>query len=153
MRDDELEEKVNKVSEGPTALSEPEVLELCDVAKEVLHQERNVEEVAAPVTVVGDVHGQLHDLLELFELAGKAPDTNYLFLGDYVDRGYQSVRSNEKQGQTIERNVRGQCERWSSRAGGNGDSRCAAQSEASKAGNAGAWEPREPTNNASVRIL
>lgn len=42
--------------------------------------------VRAPVVVVGDTHGQFHDLMEIFKIAGNAPDTNFLFLGDYVDR-------------------------------------------------------------------
>ena len=45
--------------------------------------ESNVQPVAAPVTVCGDIHGQWHDLMELYRIGGSAPDTNYLFMGDY----------------------------------------------------------------------
>lgn len=72
-------------------LTKKEVFDLCDKAKEILSKEENVQPVKCPVTVCGDIHGQHHDLMELFKIAGKPPDTNFLFLGDYVDRGYFSV--------------------------------------------------------------
>lgn len=44
-------------------------------------RESNVVHIAAPVTVVGDIHGQFYDLIEIFKIGGFCPDTNYLFLG------------------------------------------------------------------------
>ena len=74
-------------------LPEEEVKDLCSKAKELFIKEPNIQIVHCPVTVCGDIHGQFHDLLELFKVGGYAPDTNYLFLGDYVDRGCFSVES------------------------------------------------------------
>ncbi|RMZ84747.1 hypothetical protein DV737_g1077, partial [Chaetothyriales sp. CBS 132003] len=74
-------------------LSETDVSRLCDRAREVLQEESNVQPVKCPVTVCGDIHGQFHDLMELFRIGGPNPDTNYLFMGDYVDRGYYSVET------------------------------------------------------------
>ena len=74
-------------------LPEEEVKDLCSKAKEIFIKEPNIQIVHCPVTVCGDIHGQYHDLLELFKVGGYAPDTNYLFLGDYVDRGCFSVES------------------------------------------------------------
>jgi hypothetical protein len=78
------------------SLTELEIKLLCEKAREILLEESNVQMVRCPVTICGDVHGQLHDLIELFRIAGQAPDTNYLFMGDYVDRGYYSVRQKER---------------------------------------------------------
>ncbi|KAG6426337.1 hypothetical protein SASPL_110559 [Salvia splendens] len=74
-------------------LSEAEVKILCDQARAILVEEWNVQPVKCPVTVCGDIHGQFYDLIELFRIGGNAPDTNYLFMGDYVDRGYYSVET------------------------------------------------------------
>lgn len=46
-------------------------------------KESNVVHIAAPVTVVGDIHGQFFDMLEIFRIGGFCPNTNYLFLGEY----------------------------------------------------------------------
>jgi serine/threonine-protein phosphatase 2A catalytic subunit len=62
-------------------------------AREILKEESNVQPVRSPVTVCGDIHGQWNDLIELFRIGGSCPDTNYLFMGDYVDRGYYSVET------------------------------------------------------------
>ncbi|GLG93116.1 hypothetical protein R5R35_011005 [Gryllus longicercus] len=74
-------------------IGELEVKKLCEKAKEILLGEKNVKRVHAPVTVCGDIHGQFYDLKELFEIGGFIPIMNYLFMGDYVDRGFYSVES------------------------------------------------------------
>jgi len=74
-------------------LEEIAIKVICAKVKEILAQEQNVVYVHSPVTVVGDVHGQFLDVLELFRVGGEVPNTNYLFLGDYVDRGAASVET------------------------------------------------------------
>ena len=74
-------------------IKESDVKLLCAKAREILVEESNVQRIDSPVTVCGDIHGQWHDLMELYRIGGSAPDTNYLFMGDYVDRGYYSVET------------------------------------------------------------
>jgi diadenosine tetraphosphatase ApaH/serine/threonine PP2A family protein phosphatase len=59
--------------------------------KESLYDTPTTQPLSAPITVVGDIHGQLFDLLELFRVSGDPSTTNYVFLGDYVDRGRHSL--------------------------------------------------------------
>ncbi|KAG5001767.1 hypothetical protein JHK87_022839 [Glycine soja] len=79
----DLERQIEQLMECKP-LSESEVKALCDQARAILVEEWNVQPVKCPVTVCGDIHGQFYDLIELFRIGGNAPDTNYLFMGDYV---------------------------------------------------------------------
>lgn len=74
-------------------LPERQAKQLCALAVELLVEEGNVAQVSAPVTICGDIHGQFYDLGELFATGGEAPGTSYLFLGDFVDRGFYSVET------------------------------------------------------------
>jgi diadenosine tetraphosphatase ApaH/serine/threonine PP2A family protein phosphatase len=78
---------------GCKYLDEPDLKALCEMVKELLLEESNVQPVASPVTLCGDIHGQFYDLLELFRTGGELPSTNYVFMGDFVDRGYYSLET------------------------------------------------------------
>jgi len=78
---------------GCKYLEEHELKDLCEKVKELLLEESNVQPVASPITLCGDIHGQFYDLLELFRTGGELPHTNYVFMGDFVDRGYYSLET------------------------------------------------------------
>merc|ERR1712192_255229 len=74
-------------------MTEAEVRGLCLKSRELFLQQPILLELEAPLKICGDIHGQYTDLLRLFEYGGFPPEANYLFLGDYVDRGKQSLET------------------------------------------------------------
>jgi len=81
-----------KVSKS-LCLKNAEITAICQAAREVFLGQPTLIELSPPVKIVGDVHGQYSDLIRLFEMCGFPPAANYLFLGDYVDRGKQSLET------------------------------------------------------------
>ena len=74
-------------------LKEDEIKFLIDKSLQIIKEQKMLVELEAPLHVCGDIHGQYYDLLRIFEHCGYPGDYNYLFLGDYVDRGKQSLET------------------------------------------------------------
>jgi len=74
-------------------LPQEKVYQMCDRATQIFMEQAMVLELQAPLNLCGDVHGQFHDLLRIFENGKYPPEANYLFLGDYVDRGKKSLET------------------------------------------------------------
>ena len=88
----DIDRQIATIRDGKL-ITEAQVIRLCDMCRELFIEEGNIEQVSSPVTLCGDIHGQFYDLLELFRNGGDVPSTNYIFMGDFVDRGYHSVES------------------------------------------------------------
>lgn len=74
-------------------LKEEEIKYLIDKSMIIFKEQKMLIELEAPLRVCGDIHGQYYDLLRIFEHCGLPGEFNYLFLGDYVDRGKQSLET------------------------------------------------------------
>ncbi|KRX02654.1 hypothetical protein PPERSA_11994 [Pseudocohnilembus persalinus] len=86
----ELDNIITSIKQGKK-IRESEVKQLCEKAKEIFVNEKNIIKLNSPITICGDIHGQFYDLLELFKIGGELPDVQYCFLGDFIDRGQNSV--------------------------------------------------------------
>lgn len=92
MGDLDLDQVIGALSQmPPPTIPQPKVLQIVELSQELLIKEENVLGLSDPIIVVGDVHGQLYDLFEIFRIEPPPPESCYLFLGDYVDRGYYSL--------------------------------------------------------------
>jgi serine/threonine-protein phosphatase PP1 catalytic subunit len=83
-------EQIKLVSES-NLLSEEELKYLCVKSIEIFMQESSFLELTAPIIICGDIHGQYRDLIRLFDFGGTPEKKQYLFLGNYVDRGKNSI--------------------------------------------------------------
>lgn len=87
------QEEFRKELENEAVVDEDVVNDLMDRLMNITKEEPNVLELSGPIIVCGDIHGQMYDLFKLFSLSDPLPKSKYLFLGDYVDRGHQSVNT------------------------------------------------------------
>jgi len=74
-----------------TLPSEKDLGLLIDHFKLIIAEEPTMIRIKGPVSVVGDIHGNLSALLGVFESQKYPPESKFVFLGDYVDRGAQSI--------------------------------------------------------------
>ena len=86
---DKIIEKIKQ--NPPQLLTREECLFVIETVQQIFVDEPNVLHLSDPIVVIGDLHGQLYDVFEIFRVEAPPPETHFLFLGDYVDRGYYSL--------------------------------------------------------------
>lgn len=84
---------VRKTKELCVQITKKETLYVVEAARKVFASNPMLLAVKAPVTICGDIHGHFLDVLRIFNAAKTPPETSYLFLGDYVDRGSNSIEA------------------------------------------------------------
>lgn len=72
-------------------ITESAVRTLCNMVKGIMAEESNIVSIDSPVQVAGDIHGQFYDVKNLLSLGGGVPANKFIMIGDFVDRGYNSV--------------------------------------------------------------
>ena len=94
---DKIIGKLWKIESKPvgtySSITRNEIIYLCSEAKKILLSQPILLELYAPMTICGDLHAQYHDMLRIFRQCGLPPTSNYIFLGDYVDRGQNNIET------------------------------------------------------------
>ena len=83
--------KTNTVLPFRFNISSRVIIKLCELVKPILQGEPNIIDINAPINVFGDIHGQFSDMIHFLEMTGLPPNNKFLFMGDYVDRGNNSI--------------------------------------------------------------
>ena len=83
---------LSRLKDGESSVFEmKEITQLCNETKKIISDQPVLLKLDAPITIFGDLHGQFSDMQKFLQMSGPPPDTQILFLGDYVDRGHNSI--------------------------------------------------------------
>lgn len=89
---DNIITELRSYRERQVHLPESQIKQLCLTSRDLFLSQPMLLQLSTPLTICGDIHGQFEDLLRHFDKCGYPPDTNYLFLGDYIDRYVLIIR-------------------------------------------------------------
>lgn len=88
-----MSDRARAIGVTNTELTEDMIAGIVEKAQDIITTQPVFLQLSGPVKIVSDIHGQYKDLLRFLDMADHPPRSNYLFLGDYVDRGKQSIES------------------------------------------------------------